>query len=75
MAQTLAAEIDDIERIDRMITSAEARRNAALREIERHRTSVAERLRRATAFEDAEFEDVTVDGGGRSRRPASIAPK
>jgi hypothetical protein len=42
-----------------MIMNAEARRNAALREIERHRASIAEALRRVTDdIVDAEFEDV-----------------
>jgi len=39
--------------------SAERRRNDALREIERHRTSIAGALRRATEdVVDAEFEDI-----------------
>ncbi len=36
MAQALQIRLNDIERIDGMIMKAEARRNAALREIERH---------------------------------------
>lgn len=57
MAQCLAANIDSIERIDRMIMTAEVRRNAALREIDRHRASFGQALRRETqAAEDAEFE-------------------
>jgi hypothetical protein len=39
IAETLADRIDDIERIDRMIASAEQRRSAMLREIDRHRAS------------------------------------
>jgi len=58
-ARAFAMKIKNIELIDRMIASAEARRNIALREIERHRVSVAERLRRASEIEDAEFEEVT----------------
>ena len=60
-AQTLALKIDIVERIDRMMATAEARRNSVLREIERHRASFARTLRRAVqdvedaeAFEDAE---------------------
>jgi hypothetical protein len=69
-AGTLAVRIDDIERIDRMIMMAEARRAAALREIDRHRASVAQALRRALDdVEDAAFEDIAHDGaplnGGR----------
>jgi hypothetical protein len=54
-AQTLALKIDIVERIDRMMVTAEARRNAVLREIERHRASFARTLRRAVReVEDAE---------------------
>jgi hypothetical protein len=54
--------IDSVERIDRMVMNAEARRNATLREIERHRSCMAEALRRATDdVVDAEFEDVARD--------------
>ena len=61
MARTLALRIAEIERIDRMIASAEARRSAALREIAHHRAHFAASLRGAaeTAVEDAEFEVVT----------------
>lgn len=39
-----------------MITSAEGRRHAALRELERHRETLARSLRRAvTDVEDAEY--------------------
>ena len=59
MAQTLSLKIDDIERIDRMIMGAEARRNVALRELDRHRASLAQALRRVSeAVEDAQFEEV-----------------
>jgi hypothetical protein len=60
MAETLADRIDDIERIDRMIASAEQRRGAMLREIDRHRASLASLLRLASdAVVQAAFEDVT----------------
>ena len=59
MAQTLSSKIDDIERIDRMLANAEARRNLVLREIDRHRATVAARLRDATEqIEDASFTEV-----------------
>jgi hypothetical protein len=62
MAQTLRARIAEIERIDRMVAAAEARRNAALREIAHHRAHFAASLRGAAAaadtVEDAEFEVV-----------------
>jgi hypothetical protein len=56
MAQTLSINLDDIERIDRMIATAEARRNLTMREIERHR---ARDLRQAAQeAEDVEFEAI-----------------
>lgn len=45
MAQTLSVKLKDFERIDHMTMHAEARRNAALREIDRHRDVVTRRLR------------------------------
>jgi hypothetical protein len=66
-AQTLAARISDFERFDRLIMSSESRRNAVLREIDRHREAIALRVREAlTEIEDAEFEEVsTPDGQAR----------
>jgi hypothetical protein len=53
-ARTFSARIGDFERIERMLTVAEARRNGALRELDRYRASFALRLRRAVqAAEDA----------------------
>ena len=70
MAQTLRLRVGEIERIDRMIAAAEARRNAALREIAHHRDRFAARLRGAAdhAVQDAEFEVVVAAG------PEAIAP-
>ena len=45
-AQTYSLKLDDVERFDRLIGLAEARRNAALREIEWHREMLGQRLRR-----------------------------
>ena len=60
IAEALADRIEDIERIDRMIASAEQRRSAMLREVDRHRASLAARLRLASDdVVQAEFEDVT----------------
>jgi hypothetical protein len=59
--------LDDIERIDRMIAIAEARRNAILREINRHREVLSQNLRRA--IQDVEdgplrvIENASVKGG------------
>ena len=59
MAQTLALKISDIERIDRLVMAAEARRDATLREIERHRATLGQALRRETEqVEEGEFEEV-----------------
>jgi hypothetical protein len=64
MAQTLAARIDDVERIDRMVTIAEARRDAVMREIRSRRVAFGQALRRAGEAIDAEFEDVAPASGG-----------
>lgn len=58
-AQAFAAKLVTLERIDRLIMQAEARRNVALREIDRHRSALAERLRAlGKEIEDAEFTEV-----------------
>jgi hypothetical protein len=58
-AQTLALKLEAIERIDRMLASAEGRRDAALRELTRHRETLAVAVRRATEkIDDAEFEEI-----------------
>ena len=57
MAEALAEKLDDIERIDRLIASAENRRDASLREIDRRRAVLGETLRRSVQeIEDGEFE-------------------
>jgi hypothetical protein len=48
-AQALAYRIGHVERIERMLAGAEARRNAVLREIERHRATFGRALERAVA--------------------------
>ena len=58
LAETLAARLDEIERIEHMIAVTEARRAAALREIDRHRTALAEKLEHATQALDADYRDV-----------------
>ena len=47
MAETLALKLKEVERIDRLTANCEARRNATLREIDRHHSTLGERLRRA----------------------------
>jgi hypothetical protein len=57
MADALAERLDDIERIDRLISIAESRRDASLHEIERRRAVLGETLRRSVQdIEDGEFE-------------------
>lgn len=59
MADALMENLDTIERVDRLITIAEGRRNSILREIDRRRAALAENLRAiANDVEDAEFEVV-----------------
>ena len=56
MADALANNLDDIERIDRLTAIAETRRNASLNEIERRRIVLGETLRRTVQeIEDGEF--------------------
>ena len=59
IAETFALKINDLERIDRMIMMGEARRNAALREVDRHRSTLAQALRKKIDdIEDAEFQEI-----------------
>jgi hypothetical protein len=70
MAQATALVLSDFERIERMAMAAGARRDAILREIERHRATFGQQLRRAS--QEAEIEDLkaiemrSVAGGGMS---------
>jgi len=58
-AQTVAEIIDKVERFDRMITTSEIRRNSTLREMQRHRSFLANAMREAVVrIEDAEFTEV-----------------
>ena len=58
MVQALPMELDKIERIDRLTTIAETRRNAMLREIDRRRAMLGEALRRQVQEVEGEFEVV-----------------
>ena len=67
MAEAFATVIDPFERIDRLLASAEARRNNALREIDRHREALGAAMRRGVEeVQDAQFQDVETGpvGGG-----------
>jgi hypothetical protein len=69
MAGTLETNLDAFERFDRMLASSEARRNNALREIDRHRAVFGAAIRQAiNDVQDAEFRDVETGatGGGTS---------
>ena len=67
VAETFAMNLDEMERFDRMIMSAEARRDAILREVARHREALGAQLRnKTTEIQDAEF----VEASGQ---PASEA--
>jgi hypothetical protein len=68
IASVVAFRIDALERIDRMVMTMEARRNAAYHEAERHRIGLGERLRHATEqVEDAEFREVDGPPGEQKR--------
>ena len=75
LTKECAVRIDTAERIDRMIAGDEARRNVALREIDRHRaTPLAAALRQAAdEVLDAEFKEIppslTEGEAGRDERP------
>jgi hypothetical protein len=56
MAAALAKKLDHIERIDRLISIAESRRNSSLREIDRRRPVLGETVRRSVQeIEDGDF--------------------
>jgi hypothetical protein len=55
MADKLPGALDNIERIDRLITIAESRRNGMLREIDRRRAMLGEILRRQVQEVEGEF--------------------
>ena len=67
-ANALAGHLDDIERIDRLTTIAESRRNVSLHEIDRRRAVLGETLRRSVQeIEDGEFKVIeTTPAKGRN---------
>jgi hypothetical protein len=69
-AETLSLQLDDIERIDRMIATAEGRRNATLRELERHRRTRGQDLRPAAPQID-EVEFKVIEARPHKKRPAA----
>jgi hypothetical protein len=68
LAGALTLKLDEIERIDRLISIAEDRRNASLREIDRRRVSLGETLRRSVReVEDAEFKVIETTPAKRTK--------
>jgi hypothetical protein len=58
-ATTLQLNLETFERIERLLSGAEVRRNNALREIDRHRSAYGAAIRRTLdEIEDVEFRDV-----------------
>lgn len=69
-AQTLSVKINDIERIDGMVTRLEARRNSILREIDRRRSTLSAALRKSIEeIEEGEFREIG-SSSGKSASPA-----
>ena len=64
----LPGKLDDIERIDRLITIAETRRNISLRELDRRRAVLGEALRRKLQdVEDGDFEVIAAAPAAATR--------
>ena len=60
--------LNDIERIDRLTTIAESRRNASLREIDRRRAVLGAALRRnVQEIEEGEYKVIETSAGGKTR--------
>jgi hypothetical protein len=77
MLQALSENLNETERIDRLITIAETRRNVSLREIDRRRAVLGEALRRnLQEVEEGEFEVIEptpVEGSGVTAGSPAIA--
>ncbi len=72
-AQTIILYLDEIERLDRMVSSAEVRRNNAIREVRFHREALARSLRRSCEeVEDAEFTEIPAP---TQARPAAVSDR
>ena len=70
-AQTFCTYLDEFERTARMIASAEARRDDALHEIERHRAEWGQELRRVAQKAEKTLEmEVIEDKSGKTRNAA-----
>lgn len=60
-AETFAKKIDEIEKIDRLISTAESRRLVIFREVDRHRETLGRMMRDAVEVKDADFRVVEGD--------------
>jgi hypothetical protein len=58
LTKELVLRIEAVERVDRMVAGAEARRNVALREVDRHRATLAALRQAADEALDAEFKEL-----------------
>lgn len=68
MADAFIEKLDSIERIDRLIAIAEARRNSILREVDLHRATLAKNLRATVEnVEEAEFVIVESTAAGTDK--------
>jgi hypothetical protein len=71
IAGIVIANMDYLMRVDQMVTGLEWRRNAAFREIERHRAGLGARLQSAVEkIEDAEYREVGPDELEEQKRAA-----
>jgi hypothetical protein len=66
-AEAAALRTIEIERLNRLVTTAAARANSNLRELERRRAALAERLRRAVSLRNS---GVALANGISQRNPA-----
>ena len=69
MAETLSVKLDDVDRIERLIGTAEKRYASALHEIEHHREAFAEAVQATKEAVDAEYEDILPKGTGNGATP------
>lgn len=60
-AEAFRLRIDELATINHMIVQAEARRNRAIEDIDRHREVLAAKLRRAAEYEDAQYEEIATE--------------
>ena len=68
VAKSIAANIDTLEQLERMIAMMEQRRNAAYHQAEQHRANLGNRLRQAVEqVEDAEFRELHDEAAEQKR--------